>query len=197
MWKLLPTPSLFLFVILNFTLLAEDGVDPTGDEASQFKLPVISLLHRSEKYQLKDLATSFALKYLPIIRNSETLSVNGKNSPGIDYQIDYREGAITLQRDFPDNALLKITYQTFPFPIKKLYRRDLFRREALSEEVRPSADRDMILPRRTPVGPATAPSNYMLRDRRDSEFLLEATDRCLKTGSYALALTERCPKTLA
>lgn len=159
MWKLLPTPSLFLFVILNFTLPAADGLDPTGDEASQFELPVISLLHRSEKYQLKDLATPFALKYLPIIRNSETLSVNGKTlARGIDYQIDYREGAITLQRDFPDNELLEITYQTFPFPIKKLYRRDLFRREALSEEVRPSADRDMILPRRTPVGPATAPS---------------------------------------
>ncbi len=159
MWKLLAIPSLFLFVILNSTLHAADKADLTGDEASQFELPVISLLHKSEKYQLKDLPTPFALKYLPIIRNSETLKVDGETLVrGIDYQIDYREGTITLQRDFAKDALLEITYQTFPFAIKKLYKRDLFHREAPREKAGTGTDRDTSLPRGTLDRPATAPS---------------------------------------
>ena len=159
MWKLLAIPSLFLFVLLNSTLHAVDGADPTGNEASQFELPVISLLHRLEKYRFKDLPTPFALKYLPIIRNSETLKVDDETlARGIDYQIDYREGVITLQRDLPENALIEINYQTFPFAIKKQYKRDLFHREAPRDKADTRADRDASLPRSPLDKRATTPS---------------------------------------
>lgn len=159
MWKLLAIPSLFLFVILNSELHAVSEADPAGDEASQFELPIISLLHKSEKYRPKDLPTPFVLKYLPIIRNSETLKVNGETLVrGIDYQVNYREGAITLQRDFPEDALIEITYQTLPFTIKKQYKRDLFHRGAPREKTGTGADQDASLPRKTLDRPATAPS---------------------------------------
>ncbi len=159
MWKLLAIPSLFLFVILNSALYATDGADSKGDEASQFKLPVISLLHRSEKNRFKDLPTPFDLKYLPIIRNSETLKVDDETlARGIDYQIDYREGTITLQRDFSENALIEINYQTFPFAIKKQYKRDLFHREAPRVKADTRADRDVSLPRSPLDKRATTPS---------------------------------------
>ena len=44
-------------------------------------------------------------------------------------KIDYREGTITLRRDFAEDALIEITYQTLPFAIKKQYKRDLFLQE--------------------------------------------------------------------
>ena len=159
MWRLLAIPSLFLFVILNSTLQGADNTNPSGDEVSQFELPVISLLHKSEKYRLKDLPTPFVLKYTPIIRDSETLAVDGETLVrGIDYQIDYREGTITLRRDFAEDALIEITYQALPFAIKKQYKRDLFLQEGPREKVGIGADRDALSPRETLDRPATTPS---------------------------------------
>ncbi|MDE0041466.1 MAG: hypothetical protein OXT74_05485, partial [Candidatus Poribacteria bacterium] len=159
MRKLLAIPSLFLFIILNPTFHAVGEVDSTGDEASQFELPAISLLHKSENYRFKDLPTPFVLKYLPVIRNSETLKVDDETLAwGIDYQIDYREGAITLQRDFPEDALIEVTYETLPFAIKKQYKRDLFHREAPRDKADTRADRDTSLPRPPLDRRATAPS---------------------------------------
>ena len=158
MWKLPAILSLFLFVILNSTPRAAVEADPTGDEASRFELPVISLLHKSEKYRVKDLPTPFTLKYLPIIRNSEILKIDGETLVRqVDYQIDHQEGLITLHRDFEDDAFLEITYQSLPFAIKKQYKRDLFHR-APREQDATGVDRDALLPRRTSDRPAAAPS---------------------------------------
>ena len=159
MCRLLAIPSLFLFVFLNSTLQGADNADPREDKASEFELPVISLLHKSEKYRFKDLPTPFVLKYLPIIRNSETLKVADETLVrGVGYRIDYREGLITLQRDFAGDALLEITYQSLPFAIKKQYKRNLFDQDKPSEKLPSSAVSDAFSPKRTLDRPTTTPS---------------------------------------
>ena len=159
MWRLLAIPSLFLFVILDSTLHGADEADLTEAEASQFKFPTISLLHKSETHRLKDLPTPFILEFLPIVNTSETLKVDGETlTRRIDYQIDYREGVITLHRDFGEDSILEITYQSLPFSIKKLYKRDIYHREAPREEVVMGVDRDTRLARDTLATPPTAPS---------------------------------------
>ena len=70
MWRLLAIPSLFLFVIFDSTLHGADEPDLTGNEVSQFEFPVISLLHKSEKYRFKDLPIPFVLNTYP---SSETV----------------------------------------------------------------------------------------------------------------------------
>ena len=150
---------MLLLVIFNPTLHAENDVHPTSDESNQFELPIISLLYKSEKYRFKDLPTPFVLKYLPIIRNSETLKVDGERlAREIDFQIDYHTGEITLHRNFAKDALIEITYQTLPFAIKKQYKRDLFHREAPRERVGTRTYRDPSLPRGALDRPTTAPS---------------------------------------
>ena len=114
---------------------------PNG-EIKTLELPTFSVLQKTESVQLKAEAQDFTVKYPPILPNSERITAsNGKVLVrGIDYQIDFYLGEITLgtstttepPADKPSE--LKITYQTLPFAIKQVYKRDLYGTEITPQQ---------------------------------------------------------------
>ena len=105
--------------------------------ADDLQLPTISLLQKSETVQFKDLSGSFSLKHFPIVRDSETVTVNGENlTKNQDYQINYHAGTVALLNDYPPDVIVNITYQALPYEIKKRYKRNLFRqKQPLAEQL--------------------------------------------------------------
>ena len=132
-------PLLCILLSSNFS-----AANPGAEEANLSKpladglqLPTISLLQKSETVQFEDLSDSFSLKHFPIVRDSETVTVNGgKLTKNQDYQINYHAGTVALLNDYPPDVIVNITYQALPFEIKKRYKRNLFRqKQPLAEQL--------------------------------------------------------------
>ena len=116
-----------------------------NDEAEALELPTFSVLQKTESVELKAEAQEFTVKYPPILPNSEQITdAEGKVLVrGIDYQIDFYLGKITVganlvpARSEPPTdkpSKLKITYRTLPFAIKQVYKRDLYGTEASAQQ---------------------------------------------------------------
>jgi len=128
---------LLLSSYISATASGAEEANPTKPLTSDLQLPTISLLQKSETARFKDLSNPFSLKHLPIVRDSETVTVNGeKISKDEDYRIDYHAGTIALLNDYPPDAIVNITYHALPFEIKKRYKRNLFRpKQPLTEQL--------------------------------------------------------------
>ena len=130
---MLPRPGSTVFLFAGFL---------PNDEANILELPTFSVLQKTESFELKAEAQDFTVKYPPILPNSEQVTdANGKVLVrGIDYQIDFYLGTITLDKpataDPPTDkpSKLKITYRTLPFAIKQVYKRDLYGAEISAQE---------------------------------------------------------------
>ena len=109
--------------------------DPPNNETKVLELPTFSVLQKAEHFELKAEVQEFTVKYPPILPNTERITEAGGKVlvRGVDYQIDFYLGKITLgARDSTTEAStdrpykLEITYRTLPFAIKQVYKRDLY-----------------------------------------------------------------------
>ena len=116
-----------------------------NDETKILELPTFSVLQKMESIELEAGEQEFTVKYPPILPNSERITeADGKVLVrGIDYQIDFYLGKITVGAGLmPAHAepptdkpsKLKIIYQTLPFAIKQVYKRDLYGTEVSSQQ---------------------------------------------------------------
>ena len=141
---LLKAESRRLMVILvSFCLcvlphLGSTAQNLPNDETKSLELPTFSVLQKTESVELKAEDQGFTVKYPPILPNSERITASdGKVLVrGVDYQIDFYLGKITVAKtglvpahsepptDKPSK--LKIIYRTLPFAIKQVYKRDLY-----------------------------------------------------------------------
>ena len=127
-------------------------------EAKSLELPTFSVLQKTESVELDAAGQDFTVRYPPILPNSERIThADGKMLVrGIDYQIDFYLGKITFgkmeewkddrmegegapqsstpPRLQPNASQLKITYQTLPFAIKQVYKRDLYGTEVRNQQ---------------------------------------------------------------
>ncbi len=130
-------PLLFLVSFCLCVLLPRLGSTvqkSPNDETKVLELPTFSVLQKTESVALEAGEQDFTVKYPPILPNSERITeADGKVLVrGVDYQIDFYLGKITLGKrtttepptDKPSK--LKITYRTLPFAIKQVYKRDLY-----------------------------------------------------------------------
>ena len=131
--QLLMPIRLFFLVSLCLCLLPRLGSlaqEPADDETSVLELPTFSVLQKTETVELNADAQEFTVKYAPILRNTEQLTeADGKILlRNVDYQVDFYSGKITIEprgtTTYPYK--LNITYQTLPFVIKEVYKRDLY-----------------------------------------------------------------------
>ena len=116
---------------------------PNG-EAKALELPTFSVLQKTESIELKAGEQEFTVKFPPILPNSEQITESGEKVlvRGVDYQIDFYLGKITVgaglvpahsePTDKPSK--LQITYQTLPFAMKQVYKRDLYGTEVGGQE---------------------------------------------------------------
>ena len=124
--------------LLTFCLCVLPRPGSTGQESPDnatnvLELPTFSVLQKAESLELKAGDLEFTVKYPPILPNSERITeVGGKVLVrGVDYQIDFYLGKVTLsernatiESDLPYR--LTINYRTLPFAIKQVYKRDLY-----------------------------------------------------------------------
>ena len=129
-------------VLVSFCLcvlpcLGSTAQNLPNDEATVLELPTFSVLQKTESVELKSGEQEFTVRYPPILPNSERITeADGKVLVrGIDYQIDFYLGKITVEASLvPPQAdpstdkpsELKIIYRTLPFAIKQVYKRDLY-----------------------------------------------------------------------
>ena len=107
---------------------------PPNDEPKILELPTFSVLQKTEVVELKAGTRDFTVKYPPILPNSERVTASdGKVLVrGIDYQVDFYLGKITLgqriatELSIGEPAKFRIIYRTLPFAIKQVYKRDLY-----------------------------------------------------------------------
>ena len=96
-------------------------------ETEGLDLPTFSVLQKTETFERKATPAEFTVKYPPILPNSERITGTDEKQlvRGVDYQIDFYLGKITLLDDSAP-LRLQITYRTLPFAIKQVYKRDLY-----------------------------------------------------------------------
>ena len=131
--------SLFLltFCLCVLPRPGSTGQESPDSETNVLELPTFSVLQKAESLKLKTDDLEFTVKYPPILPNSERITeVGGKVLVrGVDYQIDFYLGKITLdERDATTESdlsyRLTISYRTLPFAIKQVYKRDLYGAES-------------------------------------------------------------------
>ena len=129
-----------LLFLLAFCLcippsLGRTAQNPPDDAEKVLELPTFSVLQKAERFELKAETQEFTVKYPPILPNSEQITeVGGKVLVrGVDYQIDFYLGKITLEERHSTTEpstdrpyRLELTYRTLPFAIKQVYKRDLY-----------------------------------------------------------------------
>ena len=159
MQKLLATSWLLMFGVFSSTLQSKGDANPAENITNSLQLPTMTLFQKSETFRFKALPKPFVLKHPPVLRDSEKVLIAGETLlRQIDYHIDYTAGAITIERTFPDDALVEIAYETLPFTIKKLYKRDLFRQAHQHRVVKLAIDKTSIPIRQTSEQSTTTPS---------------------------------------
>ena len=127
-------PLLFLLSVCLCVLTRSNSPaqDFPNHESNVLELPTFSVLQKMESIELQAEAQEFTVKYPPILPNSEQITGAGGKVlvRGIDYQIDFYLGKITVGADLvpptDKRSRLKITYKTLPFAIKQIYKRDLY-----------------------------------------------------------------------
>ena len=133
-WFLI-TLFLLAFCLCIPPSLGKTAQAPPDDAEKVLELPTFSVLQKAERFELEAETQEFTVKYPPILPNSERITEAGGKVlvRGVDYQIDFYLGKITLgerhattepSTDRPYK--LEITYQTLPFAIKQVYKRDLY-----------------------------------------------------------------------
>ena len=126
---------LLAFCLCILPGLGRTAQTPPDDREKFLELPTFSVLQKAERFELKAETQEFTVKYPPILPNSERITEAGGKVlvRGVDYQIDFYLGKITLgerhstsesSTDRPHR--LEITYRTLPFAIKQVYKRDLY-----------------------------------------------------------------------
>lgn len=106
--------------------------DSPQDGSDVLQLPTFSVLQKVESFQLNfeknGKTQEITVKYPPILPNSERVTdTSGKVFVrGIDYQIDFYLGKITLQGTQKPLTPITVIYRTFPIAIKQVYKRDLY-----------------------------------------------------------------------
>ena len=154
-------------------LIRHEVFDPATDV---LELPTFSVLQKTETVELKADAQEFTVKYAPILRNTEQLTeADGKILiRNVDYQVDYYSGKITIEpRDaatYPYS--LKITYQTLPFAIKEVYKRDLYGEQNLNSNQQAAVSRTGEVPSSAQVG---QPNSYEGFREPEAESQLEVS----------------------
>jgi len=129
-------------ILVSFCLCVLPHLDSTAqnlpnDETKSLELPTFSVLKKTESLELKSGEQEFTVKYPPILPNSERITGADRKVlvRGVDYQIDFYLGKITVGEDLvpaysesPTGkpSKLKIIYQTLPFAMKQVYKRDLY-----------------------------------------------------------------------
>ena len=115
--------------------LGRTAQNPPDDAEKVLELPTFSVLQKTERFELKAETQEFTVKYPPILPNSEQITEAGGKVlvRGVDYQIDFYLGKITLEERHSTTEpstdrpyRLEITYRTLPFAIKQVYKRDLY-----------------------------------------------------------------------
>ena len=142
-------------ILVSFCLCMLPHPDSTAQnlsngETKSLELPTFSVLQKTETVELKAEEQVFTVKYPPILPNSERITeADGKVLVrGIDYQIDFYLGEITVgpspttEPPTDKHSELKITYQTLPFAIKQVYKRDLYGTEVSGQRSAVSDQQD-------------------------------------------------------
>ncbi len=161
--------------LLTFCLCVLSRPGSTGQESPNNKtnvleLPTFSVLQKSESLALKADDLEFTVKYPPILPNTEQITeADGKVLVrGVDYQIDFYLGKITLaDRDTASESdlsyRLMISYRTLPFAIKQVYKRDLYGAQRpltdTARELLPETGESGQLPGQPFGEPGTQPSD--------------------------------------
>ena len=87
----------------------------------------ISLLEKNETFEILDLESPILLQFSPVFLQSETITAsNFQLVRNIDYKINYNDGIITFLNQRFVHQKVHARYQSFPFAIKKVYKRNLF-----------------------------------------------------------------------
>ena len=104
-----------LLFLLTFCLCVLPRPGSAGQESSNsntnvLELPTFSILQKAESLELKADDLEFTVKYPPILPNSERITeVSGKVLVrGVDYQIDFFLGKITLAERDPYDCIRSI-----------------------------------------------------------------------------------------
>ena len=171
--------SLFLLALCLCLLpcLGSLAQEPADNETSVLELPAFSVLQKTETVELKADAREFTVKYAPILRNTEQLTeADGRILVrNVDYQVDFYSGKITIERrdttTYPYR--LKITYQTLPFAIKEVYKRDLYGEKNLDSQQPAASSRRGEVPSSAQVGQPNPYEDF--REPKASENQLEVS----------------------
>ena len=131
--------SLFLLTFYLCVLPRLGGArqESSDGKTNVLELPTFSVLQKAESLELKADDLEFTVKYPPILPNSERITEAGGKVlvRGVDYQIDFYLGKITLAKRGATTEsnlfyTLTISYRTLPFAIKQVYKRDLYGAES-------------------------------------------------------------------
>ncbi len=116
----------FFFCSLFFT----DAQTESQKQNPPLKLPTLSIIEKSETFQLEAGNAEWRVKNPPLFSNSEQIIGNNgqKLVNGKDYQIDYVSGKIIFDKSVlaKKNVVWTITYRSIPFIFQKIYKRDLY-----------------------------------------------------------------------
>jgi len=126
-----------LFVDTFFLL-----IQPVRAQENDSGLPQkISLLEKNETFEIQDLANPIFLRFSPVFLQSETITVSDLQLiANIDYKIDYNAGTITFLNQRLIHQKVNVRYQSFPFAIKRIYKRNLFPQQDKIEESNQTQD---------------------------------------------------------
>ena len=127
------TLFLLIFCLCVLPRPGSTGQESPNNETNVLELPTFSILQKVESFELSLDDLEFTVKYPPILPKTERITeADGKVLVrGVDYQVDFYLGKITLadqdaasESDLPYR--LTINYRTLPFAIKQVYKRDLY-----------------------------------------------------------------------
>ena len=148
----------FFLCFLFFT----DAQTESHKQNPPLKLPTLSIIEKSETFQLETDKSEWVVKNPPIFPNSEQIIGNNgqKLVKGKDYQIDYVSGKIIFDKSVlaKKDVVWTITYRSIPFTFLKIYKRDLYG-TPLDKDLESTPQRDVPSNLDTqPTVPGTPPS---------------------------------------
>ncbi|MDE0484826.1 MAG: hypothetical protein OXI67_19785 [Candidatus Poribacteria bacterium] len=148
----------FFLCFLFFT----DAQTESQKQNPPLKLPTLSIIEKSETFQLETDKSKWVVKNPPIFPNSEQIIGNNgqKLVKGKDYQIDYVSGKIIFDKSVlaKKDVVWTITYRSIPFTFQKTYKRDLYG-TPLDKDLESTLQRDVPSNLDTqPTVPGTPPS---------------------------------------
>jgi len=103
-------------------------IQPVIAQKNDSSLPEkISLLEKNETFEILDLTNPVSLQFSPVFLQSEAITVSDfQLVRNIDYKINYNQGTVTFLNQRLVHQKVHVRYQSFPFAIKKVYKRNLF-----------------------------------------------------------------------